>query len=491
MGSFRREVVPRLGERSGKVTEPVRYRRGVDVAGAVRILDERMAQAAATHSLPVVSYGLLLGGELVHRGSVGDVPPERAASAPFRIASMTKSFTAATVLILRDDGLLALDTPLVDVLPWTRSIGLPATAPPVRIAHLLTMTAGFPTDDPWGDRQESLPIEDFDALVEGSLTFCRPPGLEFEYANLGYALLGRVISQVTGQDYRAVVRERLLDPLGMQASTFDVASASGRVIGMHPVASGLLEQEEGPSGAFSPMGGLWSTVDDLASWIAFLEGAWADAPDSGPLSRWSRREMQRAHVTVGREADGSFDSYGLGLRITEHPEWGRFVHHSGGYPGYGSHMRWHPDTRWAVVALANRTYAPMRVVCAEVLAEIVADEAAESARVRAVDRLWPQTERAMLLAESLLEEWDDAALDALAAVNLDLDRPRAERREEWRALAAGAVRRDAVSVTSRSPSHAHWCVESDSGRIELDVLLTAEREPRVQALTARPLKAEH
>lgn len=459
----------------------------MDVAGAAGILDEHMARAAEAHGVPVVSYGLLLGGEVVHRGSVGDVPPERAAASPFRIASMTKSVTAATLLLLRDDGLLALDAPLVDVLPWTRSIGLPATAPPIRVSHLLTMTAGFPTDDPWGDRQESLPLEEFDALVAGGLTFCRPPGLEFEYANIGYALLGRVIAEVTGRDYRDVVRERLLDPLGMHASTFDVDSATGRVVGMHPVASGLVEQEEGPSGAFSPMGGLWSTIDDLARWIAFLEGAWSDAPDVGPLSRWSRREMQRGHVAVGRDPDGSFGSYGMGMHVSDHADLGRFIHHSGGYPGYGSHMRWHPDTRWAVVALGNRTYAPMRLVCAEALSEIVADEAAEAARLRAIDRLWPQTERAMDVAESLLAEWDDAALDAIAAVNLDLDQSRAERRHAWSALGAGAVRRDVASVTSRSPAQARWIVASDVGRFELDVLLTGEREPRLQAMAARPL----
>lgn len=459
----------------------------MDVAKAAGILDERMAQVASAHSIPVVSYGLLLAGAVVHRGSVGELSPEAAAASPFRIASMTKSFTAATLLLLRDDGLLALDTPLVDVLPWTRSIGLPATSPAIRISHLLTMTAGFPTDDPWGDRQESLPLEDFDALITAGLTFCRPPGLDFEYANIAYALLGRVITAVTGEDYRGVVRERLLDPLGMHASTFDVASAANRVIGMHPVASGLVEQEEGPSGAFSPMGGLWSTVNDLVQWIAFLEGAWSDAPDVGPLSRWSRREMQRAHVTVGRDPDGAFGSYGMGMHVSEHPDLGRFIHHSGGYPGYGSHMRWHPATRWAVVALGNRTYAPMRLVCAEALSEIVADEAAEAARLRAIDRLWPQTERAMELAEALLADWDDAALDTVAAMNLDLDQSRDERRRAWQALGAGAVRRDIASVTSRSPAHAHWIVESDIGRLEMDVLLTGEREPRLQSLVARPL----
>jgi hypothetical protein len=150
-------------------------------------------------------------------------------------------------------------------------------------------------------------------------------------------------------------------------------------------------------------------------------------------------------------------------------------------------MRWHPDTRWGIVALGNRTYAPMRPVCAEILDEIVRDEAPEAARARAIERLWPQTERAMALAESLLADWDDAALDAMAAMNLDLDQSRSERREAWQALAAGTVRRDAASVTSRSPAHARWSVVTDRGPVELDVLLTAEKEPRIQALTARAL----
>jgi len=458
----------------------------VDVASAVHLVDERIAESARKYDVPRIAYGLTLGGDLIHAASVGALPNGQSpGDVPFRIASMTKSFTAATVLILRDEGALALETPLAQILPWTASIGLPSSAPPIRLSHLLTMTAGFPTDDPWGDRHESVPVERFDALVAGGLTFCRPPGLEFEYANIGYALLGRVIAQVTGTPYTQVVRERLLEPLGMGSTTFDVESATERAVGMHPTASGLIAQDEGPPGAFSPMGGLWSTVGDLARWIDFLESAWSDAPDGGPLSRWSRREMQRPHIVVGHEPDGAIDSYGLGLRITDHREVGRFVHHSGGYPGFGSHMRWHPDTRWGIVALGNRTYAPMRPVCADVLAEIVAEEAGEAARQRAIDRLWPQTERAMLLAESLLLDWDDAALDAVAAMNLDLDQARAERRAEWGSLDVTSLNRDSATVTSRSPAHAHWTVVTNVGPVDLDVLLTAEREPRIQALTAR------
>ena len=66
------------------------------------------------------------------------------------------------------------------------------------IRHLLTMTAGFPTDDPWGDRQQGLPLEEFARFLAGGVSFNWAPGTRFEYSNLGYAILGRVITAVTG-----------------------------------------------------------------------------------------------------------------------------------------------------------------------------------------------------------------------------------------------------------------------------------------------------
>lgn len=457
----------------------------MDIAEAAALLDDRMAAARDEHAIPGIAYGLLLGGSLVHVAGAGELQGHDPATAPMRIASMTKSFTAATVLGLRDQGLLSLDTPIRDILPSAAGIGLPAAGPPLRVAHLLTMTGGFATDDPWGDRQESLPLDEFDALVAAGLTFCRVPGIRFEYANIGYAILGRIITAITGDPYTTLVEDRLLRPLGMGDSAFDRERVTQRIVGHHPVPGGLVEQPEVGPGAFSPMGGLWSTVADLARWMAFLESAWADVPDGGPLDRWSRREMQRAHVAIGLGEDGVAEGYGYGLRVDVEPSTGLVVHHSGGYPGYGSHMRWHPDTRWGVVALANRTYAPVRVACAEALRVIVGDAAQEARRVRSVDRLWPQTRQAMQLAEALLVDWDDASLDARAAGNLDLDQARPERRAAWAALGAGSVRRDPTSVTSRSPAHACWRVDTDGGAVDLEVLMTGEREPRIQLLGAR------
>ena len=131
---------------------------------------------------PGMAYGIVLGGELVHAAGLG----ERYAGGPapddgtvFRIASMTKSFTASAVLALRDEGKLRLDDAAEAYVPELRRWpSAAADAPRVSIRHLLTMTAGFPTDDPWGDRQQGLPLDEFTAFLAGGVgsTGRRAPG---------------------------------------------------------------------------------------------------------------------------------------------------------------------------------------------------------------------------------------------------------------------------------------------------------------------------
>src|SRR6201994_4549565 len=164
---------------------------------------------------PGLDYGVVAGGRLVHAGGLGErriggPPPD--AGTVFRIASMTKSFTASAILTLRDDGLLKLDDLAEEYAPELR--GWPLVSPDsarISIRHLLTMTAGFPTDDPWGDRQQGLPLEDFAYFLARGVTFNCAPGPRFEYSNLGSAILGRVITAVTGMAYPDSVRHRLLN----------------------------------------------------------------------------------------------------------------------------------------------------------------------------------------------------------------------------------------------------------------------------------------
>ena len=135
---------------------------------------------------------------------------------------MSKSFTASAILLLRDAGALALDDPAAQYVPelagWTYGS---ADAAPVTIRQLLTMTAGFPTDDPWGDRQQGLPITAFDELLAAGVSFNWAPGTRFEYSNLGYAILGRVVTMASGVLYDEFIRTRLLAPLGLGRTGFE------------------------------------------------------------------------------------------------------------------------------------------------------------------------------------------------------------------------------------------------------------------------------
>jgi D-alanyl-D-alanine-carboxypeptidase/D-alanyl-D-alanine-endopeptidase len=189
---------------------------------------------------PGLAYGVVIDGELVHTAGLGErdlggPPPD--AGTVFRIASMTKSFTASAVLALRDDGALRLDDLAEAHVPELRD--WPAASPDaarISVRHLLTMTAGFPTDDPWGDRQQGLPLDDFAAFLARGVRFNWAPGTRFEYSNLGFAILGRLITAVTGVAYPDYIRDRLLRPLGMTRTGFEAADFN---LAAEPASGGL------------------------------------------------------------------------------------------------------------------------------------------------------------------------------------------------------------------------------------------------------------
>ncbi|HMD25742.1 MAG TPA: serine hydrolase domain-containing protein, partial [Streptosporangiaceae bacterium] len=187
-------------------------------------VDRQAASYQQRGGQPGLAYGIVLGGELVHAAGLGQRHvggPAPDADTVFRIASMTKSFTASAILALRDDGVVKLDDPAEEYVPELR--GWPLVTPDsarVSIRHLLTMTAGFPTDDPWGDRQQGLPIEEFRGLLAHGVGFNWAPGTRFEYSNLGYAVLGLIVAAASGVPYDEFVRTRLLAPLGLTRTGF-------------------------------------------------------------------------------------------------------------------------------------------------------------------------------------------------------------------------------------------------------------------------------
>jgi CubicO group peptidase (beta-lactamase class C family) len=431
----------------------------------------------------------------------------------FRIASMSKSFTASAILLLRDAGALALDDLAGQYVPelagWA---GGSADAARVTIRQLLTMTAGFPTDDPWGDRQQGLPIAAFDDLLAGGVSFNWAPGTRFEYSNLGYAILGRVLAAASGTPYDEFIRTRLLAPLGLGRTGFDAGEfeSENLAVGYRHGLGGWAEVPFDPYGAFAPMGGVFSTVADLARWVAGFAAAFPPDGDGGgngygtdahPLGQASRRQMQLPQAVTGWRAAGRLpggppappEYYGFGLFVDEDPSVGRVVSHSGGYPGFGSNMRWHPATGIGVIALGNGTYAPMSPLTGLVLDALVpasgAYQVALAPAATAAGQAgapWPQTLAAEAQVNQLLAAWDAAAADALFTENVALDGPYNERRHTIGLIREriGEFSADpARTAESDTPAHRRWWLTGKNGTVQAQIQLSPEASPRVMSLT--------
>jgi CubicO group peptidase (beta-lactamase class C family) len=477
-------------------------------------IDETATRFFARGGQPGLAYGIVAGGELVHAGGLGEMFAgglTPGAGTIFRIASMTKSFTASVIMMLRDEGALRLDDPAAMYVPEisaVRPIG--DDCPPVTIRHLLTMTAGFPTDDPWGDRQQGLPLETFGRLIaDGGLRYAWAPGTRFEYSNAGYAVLGRVITAVTGLGYEQAVHDRLLSPLGMSRTGFAAPEFEPGELarGYQHDDGGWLELQPDPSGAFAPMGGIFSCISDLARWVSGFAAAFppGDSKQPGrghPLSRASRREMQLGQVCIpgggdapaARLAGPAAISYGFGLFAEDDPAFGPIVQHSGGYPGYGSHMRWHPPSGLGAIVLANGTYAKAGGLAAELLGAVLAADAAAARRPGGYvqrgpfpvpQRPWAETLAARDAVSDLLQEWDDATATRLFTANVALDQPLARREADIELVRQriGEFRPDAGRPAEcDSPAHCRWWVTGEDGSVCVQIRLAPLATPLVQQL---------
>jgi CubicO group peptidase (beta-lactamase class C family) len=361
---------------------------------------------------------------------------------------------------------------------------------------LLSMSGGLPTDDPWADRQESMSREAFGRLLTDGVRFVTTPGTAYEYSNLGYTVLGCVIEAASGQPYRDFVDQRLIRPLGLTSTGFDTSvAAPGGIATGHFRLDGRWEAVpfSGP-GVFSAMGGLFSTVDDLARWVSWLADAFParDGADAGPLSRASRREMQQVHRVVpptrhaageNHESKPSTVGYGYGLVILHDPVWGGVVSHNGGYPGFGSHMRWHPGTGLGVIALTNGRYVSGQAQATAALQAVLADLAAPSG-ARA---LWPETVEARVAVERLLREWETAVAGAWFADNVEMDLGLAHRRARIESLidAVGPLLEPGSPdelIGSDSPAHVVWGVRGTRGLLRCEIRLTPQDPPKIQTL---------
>ncbi|MDL2719010.1 MAG: serine hydrolase domain-containing protein [Acidobacteriota bacterium] len=485
----------------GETVPPARFEdagRRAKLAAAFPEVEEIFAEAVEKQHMPGAAMGIVVDGELVFTKGLGvrDVAANASVDADtvFRIASMTKSFTAVAILKLRDEGKLGLDDPVSKYVPELASLAkATGDASPLTIRHLLSHSEGFPEDNPWGDRQLSVSDETFARWLKAGIPFSNAPGVAFEYSNTGFAILGRIVARASGMRYRDYVDRNVLRPLGMTSTWWDTASVPRDRLakGYRREGDAWVEEPGLGDGAYGSMGGLYSTVRDLARYTSFFLSAWPprDGPETGPIRRSSAREMQQVARFVGgaatrdtvesplRMTAGGYD-YGLGTSQTC-----RFrfvVSHAGGLPGYGSTMRWLPEHGVAIVALGNLTYARWGSPANEMF-EGLNRTGALKARV-------PQPSTALLSAQAglnklLLETWSDAVADGLAADNLFLDTPKEKRKASFEELRArhGACAFDGT-IEAENALRGAWKLACDRGSIRVEITLAPTMPPRVQHL---------
>ncbi|KQR24095.1 hypothetical protein ASF79_02360 [Agreia sp. Leaf335] len=450
---------------------------------------------------PSLSYAVFdRQGVLFHHG-VGEFQLDGRAPGEetiYRIASMSKSFCIAAVLVLRDRGLLSLDDRVAELVPQFRDpVDAAGVVQPVTVRMLMSNSSGLPEDNGWADHELALSREDFLAVVDAGLGFAGLPGLGFQYSNVGFWLLGVIVEDLAGQGFEQFARETFLEPLGLTSTGYKPADFAGDGEPGDGIAHGYTSYDKGSSWVPRPVVGggigacaasMFSTPPDIARWSGWLSSAFdVTNTDDAILSRASRREMQRIHTVAPGAADRTASptleaqGYGLGLYVEHDVRFGRFAQHSGGLPGWSSNMRWHLESGLGAVVFGNTNGLKLSVAAADML-RLVLDSVDEPARRI---ELWPATVAAARAVDAVVlgsgRILDAADASTVFSPNLLGDVP-AEVRDARIAAAvaevggvvdaAAAAPLDARFTWSVAPAHVAWTIPGRTGELECRIEIT-------------------
>jgi CubicO group peptidase (beta-lactamase class C family) len=335
------------------------------VAGGAEYFDAQLGSFVRENRLYGAAAGVVQSGDLVWSGGAGfaDLASGRPSGPDvlYRIASITKTFTGTAILQLRDAGKLDLDDPVVKWVPELSDSASPETIGSVTIRRLLSHESGLVSEPPGTDFMAVSPS--YQGVVArnlervGEIFTAVPPNTQLKYCNLGYQLLGEIVSRVSEVPYPRYVAERILSPLGMSSTGFE------------PLSPGLAERcAVGYSGrAFSDElsvapsmpavwaeGGLWSSVADLARWLSFQieghpAGSGSEPADSTVLSAATRREMHKPRYLSDEEWTRAWGVAWYAVRKDD-VTW---VQHSGGLPGWASNACFDRATQVGAIVLVN------------------------------------------------------------------------------------------------------------------------------------------
>jgi CubicO group peptidase (beta-lactamase class C family) len=492
-------VVPQPAAPPRQFADPDRRTK---LATAFADIDRIFTEFATSSRVPGAAWGIIIDGELAHSGATGvsnlttKAPVD--ADTVFRIASMTKSFTAMAILKLRDEGKLSLDDPAERYVPELKGLRYPTTdSPRITIRHLLTHSEGFPEDNPWGDQQLSESEEALSRMMREGIPFSNAPGVAYEYSNYGFAILGRIVSKAAGRPYDEYMTRNILQPLGMTSTTLHPSKvpADRLAIGYRWEDERWKEEPALPHGSFGSMGGMLTSIRDLSRYVAAYLDAWPprDGLETAPISRSSLREMQQpwrpSGMRVSRDASTNAlqltaSSYAYGLGVTQTCDLRGIVGHGGGLPGYGSLMRWLPDYGVGIIAFGNVTYTGWARAFNDAIDRLAKSGGLQPREVRPSSAL---TE-ARGAVSRLVVQWDDALADKIAAENLFLDRSKDRRRKEIEDLRAkvGACTDPGRFDFVENALRGQWTMSCERGSLQVSITLAPTMPPTVQFLSVRP-----
>lgn len=368
---------------------------------------------AIDSTTPGCAVGVFRNGETVFANGYGladlshRVPIMR--TTRFRIASMSKQFTAHAIVALANQGKLKLDDDVRRYVPE-----LPTFSAPITIRHLLTHTSGlrdysiliqladWPGAVSTGD--EIVTLRDFWSFTSKQRALNFAPGTDWLYNNTGYVLLGLIVEKVTGQPLRDVYRRELFEPLGMTSSDLP----ENHTVLVPQLATGYVRRRDAwriaaANGDVVGASGIISTIDDLAAW----NRNYAD-------HRVGSAELVASMEKATTLSDGRVAGYGFGLVRgtlgTHHT-----VSHSGGLVGYSSDLLRIPDRQLGVAVLCNRR-APEASTLAEQAARIILEEPQTVA-----ETVSDEEARAMRFDSTYVGTYVNSATDAWLRIAMTAD----------------------------------------------------------------------
>ncbi|WNG33057.1 beta-lactamase family protein [Archangium violaceum] len=295
----------------------------------------------------------------------------------YRLASLTKQFTATAVMRLVEEGKLRYDDRVVDVLP-----GFPAYLREVRIRHLLHHTSGIWDYEAFVPEHQTVQVKDRDVLellARADRTHF-PPGSAVRYSNSGYAVLALIVEHVGGMPFARFLRERVFAPIGMNSAVAyeaGISTVPQRAYGYVAEAQGFRPRDQSPTSAVLGDGGIYASVAELVAWDAALDANTLVGADTQKLA-WTPAVLP----------DGSSARYGFGWFIDEDEGRVRLSHH-GETCGFTNAIVKYPEQRLTVIVLTNRAGGePWRL--AQRLADLwLPPDSADGRHAPVETRAWP------------------------------------------------------------------------------------------------------